>query len=316
MEFTTKQTIADKCKLYLSSTNLSQTDFAIKVDVSKEYLSNILKIGSDFTVKTGNKPVVIADKYFVRIADFIGHSITKSFWEIYPTQQLQSIAADLMDAKKFGTTNLIIGETGAGKSHAIDIILRKYPADTFIVRVGSNDNMNDLIDKILDTLKIAKGKTKSKKLRDIAFKLRSLSDDGLQPQLILDESEYMKVAALCAMKELHDYLNMYCSIVLVGTEQLLRNLDSLRKRNRNGIPQFYRRIKFGIRRLPSIDRSFKLFLENESKEVQRYLRTICDNYGELHDVLVPVRREAERTNTTITPAFINTVLNIQTLPTF
>lgn len=306
-----KQAIAQHAAEYITASNLTQSELSNKANVPKEYLSTILKPNSDFTVSSSNnKTVVIAVKYFTRLANFIGFQLVKSYWKNQPTAQLTTIVATLQDSKDHGTTALIIGETGSGKSNAIDLFQRKHPADTYIVRVGSTDNLSDLIDKIIDALNITTGKTKSKKLRDIAAKLRSLKDDGFNPQVIFDESEYMKQPALCSMKELHDYLVLYCSLVLVGTDQLLNNLDSLRKKNKPGIPQFYRRIKFGIRKLPTIDRSFKLFLNDESTEVKKFLRTICDNYGELHDVLVPVRREAERTGAEINEQFIRTVLNL------
>ena len=311
MDNITKQLIAQKCKLYIAENNLTQSDFASKAGMGKEFITHILKEGSDFTYSAGkNKIVTISDKYFTRIAEFIGLSLTKSYWEIIPTPQLTQAISILKDAKEYGATNLIIADTGAGKTQSVNLFHRKNPADTFVVTVGSSDNLSDLIDKIIDQLKITTGKTKSKKLRDIAKKLRNMKESGLEPQLIMDEAEYMKIPALCATKELYDYLHQYCSIVLVGTSQLLKNLDSLRKKDKPGIPQFYRRIKFGIRQLPNVDTSFKLFLNGLSKEVQKYLRKICDNYGELHDVLVPVRREADQTGETITVAFIQKVLNL------
>lgn len=312
MDNSSKQTIADKCRQYMEQNSLTQSDLANKAGVRKEYLTHMLREDSDFTFPSSKgKSVVIADKYFRKLADFIGHSMVQTYWENQATPQLLNIVANLQDAKTFGATNLIIGETGSGKTHCINLFLRKNPADTFVVTVGSTDNLADLIDKIIDQLKIVTGKTKSKKLRDIANKLRSLKEDGYSPQLIFDEAEYMKQPALCSMKELYDHLNKYCSLVLVGTDQLLGNLDSLRKKNKPGIPQFYRRIKFGIRQLPSIDRSFQLFLTNDlSLEVKKFLRKICDNYGELHDVLVPVRREAARTGSEINVPFIRTVLNL------
>lgn len=312
MNTTQKKHIAKEAQSYINAKKMSATEFAQKVGISAAHLHHILRPGSDFTIPTGSgKSTVIAPKYFNKIADFIGISFEPSYWENIATPQLTSIVANLTDAREHGTTSIIIGETGSGKSHTIGLILRKHPADTFIVKVGSSDNLTDLIDKIIDELKIPAGKSKSKKLRDIAYKLKQMKEDGHNPQLILDEAEYMKQPALCSIKELHDYLHNYCSIVLVGTDQLINNIDKLRKKNKPGIPQFYRRIKFGIRELPAVDRSFRQFISEEDKEVQKYLRTICDNYGELHDVLVPVRRESERLNEPVSVSLIKKVLNLR-----
>ena len=312
MEHKLKKIIAQKSIEFINNNHLSQTEFANKTGVSKSVITHILKENSTFTIPAGNnKVVIIADKYFNRLAKFIGFEINPTFWENKATPQLTSIIANLSDSKEHGTTKIIIGETGSGKTHTISLYLRKNPADTFIITVGSTDNLSDLIDKIIDQLKITTGKTKSKKLRDIALRLRSLKEDGQKPQLIFDEGEYMKQPALASMKELYDHLNKYCSIILIGTEQLIDNINILRKKNKPGIPQFYRRIKFGIRYLPSVDKTFKLFLNDiESNEVKKFLRRICDNYGELHDVLVPVKRESERTGEPITIEFIRKVLNL------
>lgn len=307
-----KQTIAIAVKKFLKDNNLKQSKFAEVTGVRQEYMTQILKENSTFTIPAGNnKTVTIADKYFYRLSTFIGLDLNPTFWKNQATPQLTSIVANLEYAKEHGTTKIIFGETGSGKTHTINLFRRKNPIDTYIITVGSTDNLSDLIDKIIDQLKITTGKTKSKKLRDIALRLRSLKEDGQKPQLIFDEAEYMKQPALASMKELYDHLNKYCSIILIGTEQLIDNINILRKKNKPGIPQFYRRIKFGIRQLPAVDKTFKLFLNDiESNEVKKFLRRICDNYGELHDVLVPVKREAERTGEPITEQFIRKVLNL------
>ena len=132
---------------------------------------------------------------------------------------------------------------------------------------------------------------------------------GEYPTVIYDECEYMKQPALCSMKELYDGLIGYSALVLIGTDQLLDNLDKLRKKNRSGIPQFYRRIKFGIRELNPIDRSFDQFIQAiEDKELKVWLKKNCDNYGELHDVLVPAMREAERLNEPLTLGLVRKIL--------
>lgn len=307
-----KKQITKAAQEYISKHGMRQSDFAGKVDIRQEYLTHIFREGSDFTIPTGGgKVTVIADKYFQKIAAFIGFELTKTYWDIKATPQLTAILATLEDAKKHGTTAVIVGETGAGKTHALRLFQRKNPMDTLIVTVGSNDNITDLIDRICDVLGITTGKTRSRKLRNIYWRLQHLRENGHSPQLILDEAEYMKQPALSAIKEIYDHVNSHASLVLVGTQQLIDNIDQLRKKNKPGMPQFYRRIKFGIRNLPAVDRNYREFLEGLDKEVVRYLQVICDNYGELHDVLVPVRREAERIDEEITVDLIKKVLNLR-----
>lgn len=309
MEKVQKLAIAAEVRKYIETYELTQTDVASKSGVPKEYMVSILK--NEFTYSSGRKTGNIADKYFRKLAQMIGFSTEKVYWVNRPTAQLTTAVAILKEAKDFGYTRLIVGETGWGKTHAIDLFVRRNPADTFKVTVGSSDNLSDLIEKIVDVLKITTGKTKSKRLRDIAKKLKAMRDEGFNPQIIFDEAEYMKQAALCAMKELYDALNKLCSIILIGTEQLLDNLDRLRKRNKNGIPQFYRRVKFGIRFLPALDRTYRLFLEDiKDKGLVKFLQRNCDNYGELHDVMVPCLREADRMGVEISLELVKQVLNI------
>ncbi|MRI64004.1 ATP-binding protein [Ornithobacterium rhinotracheale] len=304
-----KYAIAENLRAYITEHSIELTQIANKAEVPEAYIGYILK--DDFTYKSGKKVGNIPDKYFYQLARFIGHNVEKVYWKNRPTEQLKTAIGVLEDAKKFGDTRLLIGATGSGKSHAIERFARKYPTEVFRIVVGSSDNLGDILDKIAEQLKITTGKTKSKRLRDIAKTLKMKRDEGLEPQFIFDEAEFLKQAALCAMKEIYDEVNKYCSLVFVGTEQLLDNLDRLRMKNKNGIPQFYRRVKFGIRRLPSIDGTFKEFLEEiEDKELVKFLRKECDNYGELHDVLLPSLREADRLGEEISLDLVKKVLNI------
>lgn len=312
MKLSLKQEITAQAKAFMEKHGMTHKDFSNRTGVPTAHLTHIFRENSDFTIPTGaHKDTVIADKYFIKIANYIGYELTKSYWDIKPTAQLTAALAILEDAKKHGTVSLIIGETGCGKTQAIEVFQKKNPMDTYVVTIGSNDNVSDVIDRICEALHVPVAKTKSRRLRTIYWKLQDLRENGHHPQLILDESEYMKQPALASMKEIYDHVNNHASLVMVGTEQLLDNLDKLRKKNRPGMPQYYRRIKFGIRQLPKIDRTFKLFLEGLSKDVVQYLRTICDNYGELHDVLVVVRREQERLDEEITVPFIKKVLNLK-----
>jgi len=313
MKNETKQKILTALEEYLEKHSMSQNVFAQKSGVNVAYISAIRNLQTKVNAGNGTS-VEIADKHYQLIAEFIGFSVENTYWQTVPTLEMKRIIATLEDAKEFAYTNLIIGETGSGKTYCTNLFAQANPIDVFMITVGSTDNIGDLLDKIIEKTNIpAVGKTRSKKINDILKYFKRLKLDGYKPMIIFDEAEYMKQPALCSMKEFYDNLQGIAAIILVGTDQLTRNLDKLRKRNKEGVPQFYRRIKFGIRILPSIDRNFKQFLNDVNDAgLVRFLRENCENYGELHDVLVPAMREAERTGQELTESFVRTILNFQT----
>lgn len=312
MEQSIKQTIVTKLKDYMELHQLTQADVSKKSGVRKEYINIMLKEDSNFMYGAGNnKQGFIPVAHFYALSELCGYSIKKTFWETQPTPQTIAILANLKEAKEQGVTNVFYGETGSGKTHTIQLFASKNPHDTFVVTVGSSDNLIHILEKIEDQLKITPGKGKTGKIRNVSKSLRDLKSRGYTPQLIFDESEYMKLPTLNAVKELYDNLQFYCSIVLVGTDQLREKLNQLLKKNRVGIPQFYRRIKFGIRIIPNIDRSYEIFIrEIEDKNLRKFVQKHCDNYGELHDCLVPAMREADRTKEPLTVELVRKVLNI------
>lgn len=305
---TQKEQITQALNTYIAQHGISANEIVKRTGVNESYISSIRN--GETTVGKSE----IKDKWYILLADFLGVKLQKEYWTMRETPQLYRMLATLEDAKENGTTNIVIGETGCGKTYISNLFIKANPIDTFKVVVGSLDTIGDLLDKVIDVLKIATPKTKSKKIGEIAKKLKQLKLEGQKPHLIFDECEYMKQPALCSMKELYDALFGICGITLIGTSQLIDNLEKLRKKNRAGIPQFYRRVKFGIRELPTIDRTFSDFLRGiEDKKLLNFLKSNCDNYGELHDVLVPAMKEADRTGNPLTEDFVRTILGMPKL---
>lgn len=311
MEKQLQTRIIEALEEYMELHQMSAADVAGKSGVGQSYLS-AMRRGADSVDAGDGKTVKIADKYFKKLAEYIGLELEKTYWDTVPTAQLKRIMITLEDARMYGYTNVIIGETGCGKTYAATLYQQSNPVDTFVIKVGQSDNIGDLIDKIIEKIGLKNtGGSKSRRIDAIVSRLKKMNLDGLSPLLIFDEAEYMKQAALCAMKEFYDNLRGVCGIVLIGTDQLTRNLDKLRKKNKDGIPQFFRRIKFGIRMLPTIDRSFKQFTGSiTDKNLVRFIQEHCDNYGELYDVLVPALREADRTGAAMDENFVRTILHM------
>lgn len=298
-----KQQISIKLNDYLKEFNLSQNEFSEATKINGRYISAIVN-GETYTGSTA-----ISDKYYKQVAKAIYFPLTRDYWETKPTAQMYRQLETLQDARELCRCNVIIGETGCGKSYVTNLFMQKFPTDTYKVTVGSLDSIGDLLDKVLDVLNINSPKSKSKKITEIARFLEKKQFQGAKPILIFDECEYMKQPALCSMKELYDNLIGVCGLVLIGTDQLIENVERMSKKNRAGIPQFYRRIKHGIRVLDSIDRKYPLFLDDiEDVDLKKWLINNCANYGELHDVLVPAKMEAERLKLPLNLDLVRTML--------
>lgn len=309
MDFELKGNIVEHAKGFMSEHGISQNDLAKATGVNARYLIAMFR-GDEHLDDA--KETRINDKYYIRLANYIGFALEKEYWEVRATEQLKGITSVLMDAKINGETAVITGNTGCGKTFTCKLFQRKFPQEVFIVTVGASDNLGDLLDKILEAINVDSIKrTKSARIRLINKTLLKLNEEGKEPVLIFDEAEYMKQPALAALKELYDNLNSVCALVLIGTEQLTDNIEKLRRRDKPGIPQLYRRIRYRIRPLPGIDRSFSLFLNGSyDKNLVKWLRDNCDNYGELHDVLVPALREADRTGDKLSVDFVKMTLGI------
>lgn len=321
MDKTIKDNIKEVLEVFLTDQNMTQNVFCEKCGVNGLYLKGI-RSGDHTYINSKEVETPVADKWYIRVADYIGYKVEKVYWETKSTDQLLRILATLDDGRTYGYTNIIIGETGAGKSYVSKLFQNKYIQEVFIVKVGKNDNVGDVLDKTIEALDIpdnkhkkvlGSGQTRSKSLRTrkIIKHLREMRLNGFYPMVIFDECEYMKIATLCSIKEFYDDLMGVCALTLAGTEQFEENLLELCKSNKEGMPQFYSRVKFGIRRLPKINRDFPLFLENiEDKAVKQFIKTNCNNYREVHNVLVPSLREADRLGEELSVGLIREVLGI------
>ena len=163
------------------------------------------------------------------------------------------------------------------------------------------DIINELADKVGVEYRQSNGRITEYSLKNrvdaIVNKLIGLQMQGGKPIIIFDEGENLEISVLKMLKALYDALKDHCSLVLIGTEQLLNKLLNLRKRNRDAIPQLYSRFKMGQITLSPIvkHRDFKPFFDlyiPEESGLQNLLATKCDNYRELRDALEPALNKA------------------------
>lgn len=284
------------------STGVNQLAQFTKVNVM--YISHILR--SDFTYKdskTGeNKD--IADRWFQQLADCVGLKLQKEYWPHVDTPQFKEIDLELREALATSATRVLICESGAGKTYTVERFKKEFPNRVFVVTCHKFDRVNDLIDKMAEaTGREVAGKTISRRLTLLNVWLYTQGRfDGQKPMIIFDEAENLTLTTIQALKAMYDTIKWSCATVLIGTDQLILTLEKLKQKNKPGIPQFYRRFKAGIRYIAPLDRDFHAFLDNQPYPAgfKNTLRSVCENYGELHDFLVPAMREADEMGVPLT----------------
>lgn len=308
-----KQEIADACIDYATvngwvtdkTTGVNQMAAFTKVNVM--YVSHIMR--SDFTYKdskTGeNKD--IADRWFQQLAECIGLKLTKDYWPHVDTPQFKEIDLELREALATSATRVLICESGAGKTYTVDRFKKEYPNRVFVVTCHRYDTVNDLIDKMAEAMgRTAEGKSISRRLSSLNVWLYTQGRyDGSKPMLILDEAENLTLSTFQALKAMYDTIKWSCATVLIGTDQLISTMNKLKNKNKPGMPQFYRRFKAGIRYIEPMDRGFVAFLSDKPypSSFKKTILSMCENYGELHDFLVPAMREADEMGIALTERF-------------
>lgn len=304
-----KLQIISAAQEYAKQNNLSNNDVADKAKINAGYISNMFR--NQFTVQVSGKTVEIADRWFYRLAEFCNLTIKKDYWPIVQTRQFVEVVSSLESAKKSGRISVIICDTGGGKTYSVEKFTHNHRQHTYKITVSDAHKLKDILVELLDQLHVPVQYGNAAKIMAIANRLKELKRNGYQPQIILDEAENLKLPVIKSLKALYDFCNGYASITLIGTQQLIDDLIKMKRKNRGGVPQFYRRIKACIRNV-STSFDFTPFFEKHSveKPLRRLLNELCENYGELHDYLEPALREADERDEPLTEDLFRLMYNM------
>lgn len=298
-----KDGIMDAVRSWLASNpQISQNDMQKATGVS--YLSYMLNH------KYAINGTDIVDKYFLSLADYIGYKANKDYWPVVATPQLKKIIENLEDAKKNAKTKMLIGESGCGKSYAIKIFRQVNPVGTYVVTCSGQTSVSSLLRRIMDEMRIGYKGDNDYLIDRISGELRDRQLDGLNPVIIFDEAENLRINTIKVMKTIYDYLKGYCGIVLVGTDQLINTMEKLNSRNVTGSRQFFSRFIMGKRVLSPIDLNIFMDKYQLPGDLRRLISKICFDYRGLNDVLEPALRESDEQQLPLTEKFFRIVNDI------
>src|SRR5436190_10168572 len=310
MQTEQKNKIVEAAALWMTGNSFTKNDLARHSKINAGYLSNMLR--NQYSTEVQGKEVMITDKWFYILAQSIGFAVKKQYWATIQTKEFEKMIHELRTAKNDSRTVVIVNDTGLGKTFTVEKFMQVHPQHTYKITVNSLYKVRDILQQIAEPLGTPVRCYPIDSLAAISKRLKDLKMMGHSPTIIIDEAENLKLPVIQMLKGLYDSLNGYASIVLIGTTQLLDSLERMKKSNRSGAPQFYRRIKAGIKIIP-VYNDFKPFFEKfkiEDKGLRKLLNEICSNYGELHDYLEPVLRDADETEQALTETYFRTYHNL------
>lgn len=292
--------LVDALREYGINNSLPQELLAKGSGVNVSYINAMLS-GKYIVGKT-----LIADHYYRKVAEYIGYDLEKVYWVHRDIDEYQEMYVELMDAKVNGNMKIIINNSGYGKTYTMERFIKENRLYSYHITVSSLHNISDILEEIGTPLGIDLRKGKVARLKQIAAKFRQIRLGGRKPILIIDEMENAKIATLKMIKALYDAISKYCPIVLIGTDDLILNINKLLESKEPGIRQFFRRFKSGIHVIKNRAKEeiFEPFLQVvEDKKLRELLCNICDNIGELHDYLEPALRMADQMGELLTMEF-------------
>ncbi|HML58491.1 MAG TPA: AAA family ATPase [Ferruginibacter sp.] len=305
-----KNTISAAAAKWIEDHNVTQADLAKKANINPAYLSNILR--GNYTYKANDVEADIPVKWFNQLAAAIGISIHKQYWKPIQTAELKHIIVELTAAKNNTRCVTIVTDTGLGKTYTIERFCNVHPQHTYKVTVNHMHKVRDILSELAEQMGVPVKTYPLDTLIGIAKKMKDLRMMGCKPVIIIDEGENLRLAVVQMLKGLYDRINGYASLVLIGTPQLLRLLERMRTNDQPGAPQFYRRIKAGIKVVPAYNDFTPFFQEFgiTEKGLRALLTRICSNYGELHDYLEPALKEADEAEKPLTEDLFRLMYNL------
>lgn len=306
MKVEQKNEIITLASSWMEDKGMAQADLAKHAKINPGYLSNMLRNNYRF------EGTEIADRWFIQLANAIGHAVTKQYWGTIQTKEFEIMLHELRVAKNNFRITTIINETGLGKTYTVTKFCQVNPMHTYKVTVNSMYRVRDILNDLALALGTPQRTYALDTMHGIGRKLRELKMQGHHPLIILDEAENLKLPVLQMLKGLIDFTSGYSSIVMIGTNQLTSALERLARSDKQGVPQFIRRIKAGIRNVPAIN-DFTPFYKQfsiEDKGLKALLNSICNNYGELHDYLEPAMKEADEQGQPLTEDFFRIMYNM------
>lgn len=232
-----KVTEADKISLrewavaYMDTTGISQKSFGKEINYGNSTVSNFYN---------GKELEKLADEFWISVRKARVRLTNNGWVAIEDTEGFLTIKRACNYCRRHNALAVVDGGTGFGKSFALRHFLRRNLVETFYTQCVANDTKDDFVNTLCDLVGAEVVGSAGRRLKAIAARLNTMSS----PLLILDEAGSLSDDKLVILKDLWNYTEGTCGIVLVGVGYVYSKLYEGARREKNGLPEFLSRVRY------------------------------------------------------------------------
>ncbi|MBL6448553.1 ATP-binding protein [Fulvivirga sp. 29W222] len=201
--------------------------------VVSAYISRIRN--GEYSMSTGEgKNSPIPDKVFNTLSDFLGLRFdTELHWDTKNYLLVQTVCQSAQSKRQ---RILLEADTGLGKTYSLERYAL-HNDKVLYIKVTRTMSAKDMLEEICKKLLI-KDQLRGNRSKMLAIQRKVTSVNGYL--IIIDEAEYLKNNLFDLVKEIADFTDRKCGMILSGMN-LISKINTMADRAKPGFPQLRRR---------------------------------------------------------------------------
>lgn len=287
MDLDSKKQLNDKIGDYMIRKSLSQNKLAKEIGISPAHMSNI---------RNEENWHLVSDIAWKKVRNFFKPA-SGDKWNILTLNNFNLIQELCEDAQVNSRCLAVTGETGYGKTTALENFAKNKPNTTYV-----------LCNFLMTKKTFLKAIAKAMKV-DVVFNTEALlfnvveflnSEDS--HLLILDDVGKLNDSCYRLIQLIYDATEGRAGMILGGTNYLKKHMTNMIEKDKMGFRELHRRIGYWLELQPADYSEIQSICEHNGvrgfKET-KYIYRMCKNFGSLKEMIINAKRLAGGEDVTI-----------------